>query len=118
PDRPPPAFWGVSAALAVLPDLDALAFPLGIPYHSRFGHRGLSHSLLCALAVSLPAALLTPGPAGWPWWALWLFFWIIMASHGALDAWTNGGLGVAFFAPFDDQRYFFPWRPVQVSPIG
>ncbi len=31
---------------------------------------------------------------------------------------TNGGLGVAFFAPFDNTRYFFPWRPIQVSPIG
>jgi inner membrane protein len=25
---------------------------------------------------------------------------------------------VAFLAPFDDARYFFPWRPVEVSPIG
>ena len=31
---------------------------------------------------------------------------------------TTGGLGVAFFAPFDDTRYFFPWRPIPVSPIG
>ena len=31
---------------------------------------------------------------------------------------TNGGLGVAFFAPFDTTRYFFPVRPVLVSPIG
>jgi inner membrane protein len=31
---------------------------------------------------------------------------------------TNGGLGVAFFAPFQNDRYFFPWRPIQVSPIG
>jgi len=35
-----------------------------------------------------------------------------------LDALTNGGLGVAFFSPFDTQRYFFPWTPIQVSPIG
>lgn len=31
---------------------------------------------------------------------------------------TNGGLGIAFFAPFDDTRYFFRWRPIEVSPIG
>ena len=31
---------------------------------------------------------------------------------------TNGGLGVAFFSPFDTTRYFFPVRPVLVSPIG
>jgi len=35
-----------------------------------------------------------------------------------LDAMTDGGLGVAFFAPFDNHRYFFPWRPIRVSPIG
>ena len=31
---------------------------------------------------------------------------------------TNGGLGVAFFSPFDNDRYFLPWRPIRVSPIG
>jgi inner membrane protein len=31
---------------------------------------------------------------------------------------TDGGLGVAFFSPFDQTRYFFPVRPVVVSPIG
>ena len=36
----------------------------------------------------------------------------------AKDAMTTGGLGVAFFSPFDNSRYFFPWRPIKVSPIG
>ncbi len=31
---------------------------------------------------------------------------------------TTGGLGVAFFSPWDDARYFLPWRPIKVSPIG
>jgi len=35
-----------------------------------------------------------------------------------LDALTNGRLGVAFFSPFNTVRYFFPWTPVEVSPIG
>ena len=26
--------------------------------------------------------------------------------------------GVAFFAPFNNTRFFFPWRPIEVSPIG
>jgi len=34
------------------------------------------------------------------------------------DALTNGGLGVAFFSPFDTTRYFLPWRPILVSPIS
>jgi inner membrane protein len=41
-----------------------------------------------------------------------------MASHGLLDALTNGGLGVALLAPLDNSRYFFPVTPIQVSPIG
>jgi inner membrane protein len=39
-------------------------------------------------------------------------------SHGLLDAATNGGLGVAFLSPFSNRRYFFSFRPVEVSPIG
>jgi len=31
---------------------------------------------------------------------------------------TDGGLGVAFLAPFHNERFFFPWRPIAVSPIG
>jgi inner membrane protein len=41
-----------------------------------------------------------------------------MASHGVLDACTNGGLGIAFFAPFSNARYFFPGRPLEVSPLS
>lgn len=39
-------------------------------------------------------------------------------SHGVLDAFTDGGLGVGFFIPFDLDRHFVPWRPIEVSPIG
>jgi inner membrane protein len=49
---------------------------------------------------------------------LFLYFFLCAASHGVLDAMTNGGLGVAFFSPLDTTRYFFPVRPVLVSPIG
>ena len=52
------------------------------------------------------------------WYTLVVFFFIATVSHGVLDAITNGGLGVAFFSPFDNNRYFFPWRPVQVSPVN
>jgi inner membrane protein len=31
---------------------------------------------------------------------------------------TDGGLGVAYFAPFSNARYFLPWRPIQVSPLS
>lgn len=39
-------------------------------------------------------------------------------SHGLLDAMTDGGRGIAFFSPFSNHRYFLPWRPIRVSPIG
>jgi len=35
-----------------------------------------------------------------------------------LDMLTNGGRGIALFAPFSNARYFFPWRPIEVSPIS
>ncbi len=50
--------------------------------------------------------------------SLAVFFTLAIASHLALDSLTNGGLGVALFAPFDRTRYFAPWRPIEVSPIG
>jgi inner membrane protein len=43
---------------------------------------------------------------------------IVLASHGLLDTLTNGGLGIAPIWPFDHTRYFAPWTPIPVSPIG
>lgn len=39
-------------------------------------------------------------------------------SHGILDAMTSGGKGVGFFIPFNNSRFFFPFREIVVSPIG
>jgi inner membrane protein len=47
-----------------------------------------------------------------------LYFFLATVSHAILDALTNGGLGVALFSPIDPTRYFFPVRPIEVSPIG
>jgi inner membrane protein len=41
-----------------------------------------------------------------------------MASHGIIDAFTDGGLGVALFSPFDNERYFFPYQPIEVSTLS
>jgi inner membrane protein len=49
---------------------------------------------------------------------LFTYLFLATASHGVLDAMTDGGLGVAFFSPFDNRRYFLPWRPIVVSPIS
>jgi inner membrane protein len=112
--------WGTGALCAVVPDADSVAVLLGIPYRHMLGHRGLSHSLLFAavLAVVVTAIVRRIVPASPSAPRLWAFFFVATASHGLLDSMTNGGLGVAFFAPFSDTRYFFPWRPILVSPIS
>jgi inner membrane protein len=116
--RMPLLFWGLAAGLAALPDLDVLAFKLGIPYESPFGHRGFTHSLLFAFLLGVPLAFLTYRRLRAPFLDLAGFFFVVIASHGILDAFTNGGEGIAFFWPLDIARYFFPWRPIQVSDIG
>jgi inner membrane protein len=116
--RLPRAFWVLSAGLAMAPDIDVVAWAVGIPYRSVWGHRGITHSLAAALLAALVVARLTRRPFGIPYWPLVGYFFVVTASHGVLDAFTNGGEGVAFFAPFDTDRYFFPWRPVRVSPVG
>lgn len=115
--RMPARFWVLSTVCAVLPDADVLAFDFGLPYGSMFGHRGFTHSLVFAalLGVAVVAAFFRDAGNRA---ALAVFFSLATASHAALDALTNGGLGVALFAPFGGRRYFFPFRPVEVSPIG
>ena len=102
---------------SALPDLDVLAFPLGISYSSQFGHRGFSHSLLFAVVAGLA------GGCFFRWLRstfsrCFLFLSVSIASHGLLDAFTNGGLGVALLWPWSDHRYFAPFRVIEVSPIG
>lgn len=113
-----PLFVGVSTVLAALPDVDVVGFKLDIAYTSFFGHRGFSHSLCCALLVGLVAALSISGTVNVAWWLLWLYFALVMTSHGLLDGCTDGGAGIAYFSPFDTTRYFLPWRPIRVSFIN
>lgn len=106
--------------LAVLPDVDAIGHWLGVPTSSVFGHRGITHSLSFALLAGLATAWLLTRPAATREQRARLALYLVLAmvSHGVLDAFTNGGPGIAFFAPFSDARCFFPFRPIAVSPIG
>ena len=110
----------MGAACSVIPDVDVVAFEVGISHDRLLGHRGLSHSLLFAtLLGGLSVALFFRNVHQFRARAkLFVYFTAATASHGLLDAMTDGGLGVAFFAPFSSERYFFPWRPIKVSPIG
>jgi inner membrane protein len=105
----------------MLPDLDAVAFKLGIPYAAAFGHRGISHSIVCAAVLGVIAALfvLRSKEGRWSSFLRWSgFFFLLAMTHPLLDACTDGGLGVAFLAPFSDQRFFFPFRPIRAAPLS
>jgi inner membrane protein len=118
--KAPVRVLALGALCSALPDADVVGFGFGIRYADPLGHRGLTHSLAFAAglaALALPAARKwgeeAPSPA-----RLWTYLFLATASHGLLDAMTDGGLGIALLAPFDDTRYFFPFRPIEVSPIG
>jgi len=105
------------SAVSLLPDADVIGFTLGVEYADPWGHRGATHSLPMAAALGLAIGL----AARWlkrPVRRTALFAGVVLASHGMLDTMTDGGLGCALFWPFDLTRYFGPWRPIPVAPIG
>ena len=108
------ALW---SALSLLPDVDVIGFALGVEYSDPWGHRGATHSLIASAAIGLAVGLA----------ARWLklsavrtalIATVLLASHSVLDTMTDGGLGCALFWPFDLTRYFAPWHPIPVAPIG
>jgi len=100
---------------AILPDIDVLAFKFGYAYEHWLGHRGFTHSIFFAVIWSGILSLIF-GKSKKVIFFIVLFLATI--SHAVLDAMTTGGLGVGFFIPFENTRYFFGCRPIQVSPIG
>ena len=109
--------WLLLAAIfsTILPDLDVLAFKFGIAYEHPLGHRGFTHSILFAILWAL-ALMFTIGRKNKLIWFLVIF--LSTLSHGFLDAMTSGGKGVGFFIPFNNERFFFAFRGIKVSPIG
>ena len=94
-----------------------VGFALGVQYGDSWGHRGATHSLAIAAVVGLVIGLAAQrfnrraGRTG-------VTAFLVLASHGLLDTMTDGGLGCALLWPFDLTRYFAPWRPIPVAPIG
>jgi inner membrane protein len=105
------------AAVAILPDLDLVLHRFGFHYGHMLSHRGLSHSVLFALATALLATWMMPSRRGGR--SLRMLFLALTASlsHPLLDAMTDGGLGVGLLMPLVDERVFLPWRPIRVSPL-
>jgi len=105
---------GVIASM--LPDADVVLFRFGARYDSDWAHRGFTHSIGFAVILTLLAGLLfrkTIPPA-----ISAAFVGLSSVSHGLLDMLTNGGHGVAILWPVRQARYFFDWRPIEVSPLA
>ena len=120
-EKNPLRYWGIAVFCSNIPDADVFGFNIGISYESFFGHRGFFHSIFFALIVAFLVVLILVREYrlfSEKWWRYVLFFFIIGASHGILDAFTDGGLGIALLSPFTSERFFFPWTPIPVSPIG
>jgi len=119
PGTPTPV-WVAGALCSVIPDLDVIGFHFGVHYGDFWGHRGFTHSILFAALLATLVMLIAfrQGVPGLGGFALWTYFFLATASHGLLDAMTDGGLGIAFFSPLNNTRYFLPWTPIRVSPIG
>ena len=110
PKDVPGQFWLLAMICSVLPDADVIAFSFGIPYGHFFGHRGFFHSIFFALLLSIFIVAVFFHDVelfSSRWIFYFVFFFFLSASHGILDALTNGGLGIALLSPFDTMRYFF-----------
>jgi len=108
------AWW---SALSLLPDTDVIGFTLGVEYGDPWGHRGATHSLTFALMLAAAIGVAAP-KFRLPRLRTWLVASVVLVSHGLLDAMTDGGLGCALLWPFSLTRYFAPWQPIPVAPIG
>jgi inner membrane protein len=105
------------SGLSLLPDLDVIGFRLGVHYEDPWGHRGATHSLMFALGVAV-LSLVVAKAARLPLLRTSLLAFVVVSSHGLLDTLTDGGLGCALLWPFSDRRFFAPWTPLPVAPIG
>ena len=116
----PRRLWWLGVVCAAAPDLDVLGLALGVPYGDPLGHRGLFHSVpfAAAFAAAVTALAFPRVRPGFSRVRAWLYLFLATASHGLLDAFTDGGLGVALLSPFDERRFFAPFRPIAVSPLG
>lgn len=104
----------LAAICAVLPDLDLIGWPLGVPFQAPLGHRGLTHSIPVAALLGIAAAwgFLRMLPMRERMTAAVILI-LATVTHGVLDAMTTySPTGPAFWAPFSNARYRFLWTPL------
>ena len=115
-------FWLLSLICSSLPDADVIGYRyLYIPTYDFFGHRGFFHSPFFAAVMAIFVVCVfyrKEAILSMQWWKYLLYFFLLTASHGVLDAFTNGGNGIALLSPITNERYFFPWTPIEVSPLS
>ena len=117
-------WWKVLLILvfvAIVPDLDVIAFSLGVPYAHPLGHRGFSHSLLFAGVLSALGCLAffyEPSRFSKKWWWLFAITFLAAVSHGLLDTATDAGLGIGLLIPFSEKRFFFEFRPIRTATVN
>lgn len=98
----------IGMVCSILPDADVIGFRFGVAYKSFWGHRGFSHSFFFAallamlLSISFYHSKKTKEKT-----IIAVYLFLCTASHGILDACTDGGKGVALLSPFNNTRYFF-----------
>ena len=109
----PWAYWGLAAVLPIIPDLDVFSTAA---YGGPLGHRGIAHSVLFALLLSIVTASMTFRCFHVRWWSLMALFFTITASHGLLNAMTKGGGGIPFFWPLGGRCG--NWGPIPLSDIA
>lgn len=98
------------AFIANIPDLDLIGPRFyGIEFDSIYGHRGYTHSILFALVLAFIFSLFFLKS---DFKKAFLFLTFCTLSHGILDAFTEGGLGITFFWPFLDDRYYAFVQPI------
>ncbi|HEY7194446.1 MAG TPA: metal-dependent hydrolase [Gemmatimonadales bacterium] len=106
--RPTTRVCALAAACAALPDIDVL-WSAGLPESSPFAHRALTHSLAFAVVATI---LVTSVGFRHDRARLAVTLGLGLLSHSCLDALTTYSLGIAFFAPFSEQRFRFRWTPL------
>jgi inner membrane protein len=117
----PKGFWLLTVICSAIPDADVIGFKLGIPYSHFLGHRGFFHSIFFACILGAVTGIMFMMIAKRKWkdgLFFSAFFSFVISLHGILDAFTNGGLGIALLSPFIMERYFFPVTPIKVSPFN
>ena len=103
------------AIAGTIPDLDVFASYFTDTVTALSMHRGFTHSILFALLWAL-VFVFAIGRKNKLLWGFTIF--LSTLSHGIFDAMTTGGRGVGFFIPFNNERFFFPFRMIKVSPIS